>query len=1153
VWLAHSATFECLTSRSHPSSLSGGIHQQLHSLGATSGMCRWLPVLLMWIALPAAETAELSAPKSSAPPKHGAALSGDLGNIRQSLADLDKLAGHLPAFEVPGEALEGIAHDSSSHMRLMRAEAPYEDSHPISETGRIEEQKLKEEKDWLEAQKAQIAEAKSRIDNEVNRIAIQRMKLEKKRSEANGEYEDISKIAEKVAESVNRRRRNDPVFQTHQVHHPNAQAKVQHDLAKIAEAQKESAGKPSALAAEGQGHAPAPAGDAARQAQIEESLKRFQQELKDAGEHVSDIMPDYAVKFTQPVHAKIKEHKAATGNEEEEKKNLTMDDNSKIKHSQNASGMEAKRVHRKMRKSKANRRKARRKQEELQNATDTGGNNKVFVNETVNASAKIRVNETKARSVMSVGANAEASAANGAKLKADAAEQERMAHQADQSMKEAAEHAAKEAAYKQRLEDEHKETSLTRELRELYKKLGEQEANKVQQPNDMLKNGAGDQLGICIWNVQVARTKGAGSSVMKTMQIRGGPNESFYFDGCTHKGPEAQVCTNTDQAAEGVRVLKNEMHEIVGYGSCCRDGLTDTIMQVTKGVCATGPPNPPLYTEQAPGITNNANAAVTSTVQMIHHHRSTTPLHARGAHLKSTTARPTDSPVEDLTADAVKSDTDSVENALQALDTDKDTPNSAATESQTSGGPSEQADNTDGNQNVPHESHVDWYELKLPGNGTDASDKINGTDASETAAADADAAQPSQGIVLLPQRIEATATLCVAGVIALAAVAGSLLLMAWHLKVGSRLTGGLHTLHASSATVIGILWTLPIFACIGIASMVLPELAPVWQFLEVLMLTTTFRKMPDLFVQAAGGHVQLQLRLQGNMRGGAESSVTDSIAPESVSEVRRAGLLDVFTQWPFCCLRRHVPARPPQLPDLRMLQWSIVFLGALLPCLSFAELIFGLEDEEKRTEFQRRLLADEQLPDSLKHLQAAMGNSIMQASSFWQHPWVSMLLRLLQALSIAAGMSALSGLQVLVTALNPKAANDMQLPLVQAYCQTYLVGFRLAPVLVGTLPLMLEERAFEMTRGLVVCMSSLLCTVAARRAFPADERHYRELKLEPSASKPVLDQVRFCPFCGSDELELEAEKFGTEAAACPRCCAHNVPLRLVVRRSGAGR
>jgi len=130
------------------------------------------------------------------------------------------------------------------------------------------------------------------------------------------------------------------------------------------------------------------------------------------------------------------------------------------------------------------------------------------------------------------------------------------------------------------------------------------------------------------------------------------------------------------------------------------------------------------------------------------------------------------------------------------------------------------------------------------------------------------------------------------------------------------------------------------------------------------------------------------------------------------------------------------------------------------------------------------------------------------------------------------------------------------------YCTCFLGGLRLFPVLLhlcqtswGEGVLRDSPRA-DAARSAVMCVSSLICALVAWKAFPVDEHHYPELSAARSSTaskkellKPVLDQVKFCPFCGSSDLELEATTPTGECAACPRCCARQVPLHLIVHRS----
>merc|ERR1719265_2882081 len=167
------------------------------------------------------------------------------------------------------------------------------------------------------------------------------------------------------------------------------------------------------------------------------------------------------------------------------------------------------------------------------------------------------------------------------------------------------------------------------------------------------------------------------------------------------------------------------------------------------------------------------------------------------------------------------------------------------------------------------------------------------------------------------------------------------------------------------------------------------------------------------------------------------------------------------------------------------------------------------------------------------------------------------------------GLSAIGGLEMLASSFSPKAGE--QLAFKSIYCQTFLGGLRLLPMLCSLAPLwglgpLREGHGAAAARGAIISIASLFCALVGWRAFPADEDHYPaskasrgpapmsstgesadEATVEEETFKPVLDQVRYCPFCGFSELQLEANSL-SDGAACPRCGAHNVPLRLVVRR-----
>jgi hypothetical protein len=387
------------------------------------------------------------------------------------------------------------------------------------------------------------------------------------------------------------------------------------------------------------------------------------------------------------------------------------------------------------------------------------------------------------------------------------------------------------------------------------------------------------------------------------------------------------------------------------------------------------------------------------------------------------------------------------------------------------------------------------------------------------------ATNAEEDLVVMPWRLETIIIMLVCFSISMAATISSVWLMTWHLRLGSRITGSIFKLHPSSAAAIGLLWPIPIFSILGFVTLMLPELTVVWQFLEALLVAATLRKMPDVFLQTVGG--QLQLQLQSRAR------------EEATREA-----LPIFTQWPFCCMRRCVRPKVPEVQDVSRLHWIVVLLCFALPVLSFMEMFFALE--------------------------VVMGPPATQIHLTNVSPVIMTSIRCFQALCLSLGMASVTGLELVVTALSPKASKDMCLEFKSLYCQTLVGGTRLLPLICSLAPLwglgpLREGHGASATRGAIVSAAAVLCGVIGWRAFPADKNHYLQAAAsgssENSASsetasckqndmKPVLDQVRYCPFCGFSELELEASQALADCALCPRCRAHNVPVHLVVRRGG---
>jgi len=517
----------------------------------------------------------------------------------------------------------------------------------------------------------------------------------------------------------------------------------------------------------------------------------------------------------------------------------------------------------------------------------------------------------------------------------------------------------------------------------------------------------------CTLNVKVfTNTTGEGSSIAatyKTLQMKGCKDEEFHFDGCDISCAAATICTNSERKPTGVRLLKNSGGDIVGYGSCCVPGQTDTVVSTTMDSCEAPKTN------------------LVPTVEMIGTKAQATPVTAPVA--------PTTAPQKAVPAPPVP--------------------------------------------------------------------------AAATAAPAPDPTSIEQAVTLLPPMV--IGCVSIGGL----AIVTSSMLMYSHFKAGARITGSFHTLHSSSATFIGLLWTVPVFTALGLYGVLLPEMAAAWQFLQALLLTATLRRMPAMFLQVGGGRLQMQRSLQVNGEG------------EPVH---------AFSQFPLLFLRRFVPSKIPQISDIDDLQLAVTFACTLLPVLSFLEMLCTLEAT---------------LPATLTHRTIALSA-----------PGVAFFIRLMEVLLIVLSMSALRGLDLIVHTVSPKASEELNLKGKSEYCQCFLGGLRLLPILVnllvfawnrGALP---DNRRADAFRSFLVCVASLGCVWMSKLAFPVDEYHYPELKaaagLEDATSqkkmktKAVLDTVVFCPFCGSGDLELEPGS--TDAASCPTCCARQVPINLIVHR-----
>jgi len=353
-------------------------------------------------------------------------------------------------------------------------------------------------------------------------------------------------------------------------------------------------------------------------------------------------------------------------------------------------------------------------------------------------------------------------------------------------------------------------------------------------------------------------------------------------------------------------------------------------------------------------------------------------------------------------------------------------------------------------------------------------------------------------------------------------ISGCLLLRHW--KAGADISGDMFSLHPASSMFIGMLWALPLFGILASLDLFVPEMGAAWQFCQSLLCVATFRKMPDVLVQVAGGRLQLQRSLQASGRVQA---------------------VQIFTFFPFSWMQwLGEDPEVPQLSDITGLQRGVVILCTLLPVFTFVDMCLSFET-------------------AINYLATHPHPGLAIAV-----PGILNFVRFMSLACLFFGIATLSALKVLLDVLSPASSKKMNLALKVIYCQSFLAGLRLLPMLCRFghfTPLQWTVLFKEegLARSVTACVATLLMSVMAWWAFPADKEHYPEIvpdvvcseatgsKPTTQMSKPVLEPVMFCPFCGSGDLELEAveaNSCSSEGAACRRCCARHIPLSLVVRR-----
>lgn len=347
-----------------------------------------------------------------------------------------------------------------------------------------------------------------------------------------------------------------------------------------------------------------------------------------------------------------------------------------------------------------------------------------------------------------------------------------------------------------------------------------------------------------------------------------------------------------------------------------------------------------------------------------------------------------------------------------------------------------------------------------------------------------------------------------------ATLAGVLILR--HYRAGIELTGYFFVPHSRSVTYIHFIRGLPLFAATSLACVLFLELSPIWHFLEVLVLVSVLRLMPDLYAQSVGGVLQLQLRLN------------------SPNYVQEAGAVHLHSQPPCICFRLFDAARRPTPADVAHLRTRVVILCNVLPLGTLIDLIFSFYAAYK---------------PSATHTQE----------------WVDVVMKIAEVLAITWGISGLKAMEKVVETINPRAGQELFLSAKLSYCRGYLFGLRLFPLLVGLIPArvfwqsptlangtsMLPSEQSESVQSVVTSVASVLIALSAWQAFPVDDKHYPELfaatQTGDSKFKTILSSVCYCPLCGSEGLEPDPHAMEMDKAVCPACNVRGIPMKLEVR------
>lgn len=263
-----------------------------------------------------------------------------------------------------------------------------------------------------------------------------------------------------------------------------------------------------------------------------------------------------------------------------------------------------------------------------------------------------------------------------------------------------------------------------------------------------------------------------------------------------------------------------------------------------------------------------------------------------------------------------------------------------------------------------------------------------------------------------------------------------------HVNQGIELTGTA-SMDPQNQLAVRFILAVPAVALTGILGLVLPECRTIWQIFASMVAAFNFWRIPDYLALSVGGDVSLLERLK---------------------EVPKTQTAELYSN--VLCFHCSICIRPkrPESSDLLLLRKMVMLNCFLQPTLALMDCVYEFENAKG----------------------AAFASSSHTALAVFS---------ILKVLGTLMSAAACNGLVRLLTAVDEKAATEIQAPKVLLYCRTYLLSLNLLPVIAECLlaqqfqlqngMVLTDQGAINLGSAWATCFGACLSALVARYAFPA--------------------------------------------------------------------